>query len=140
MRAQISPRTVRRLVAADGYLDLRMPDRALDELDQIEDAGFYEAPRAFLTGRALMELDRHDEAIGPLEQAARLMPSPHRRLAWQALSECYTRTGSEQLAQIAQGLAGPGKTRKSFRVVLPSVEVSITLEAVESREEEEDVV
>lgn len=35
MRTQMTPKTVRRLLAADGYLDLGLADRAAAELEQI---------------------------------------------------------------------------------------------------------
>jgi tetratricopeptide (TPR) repeat protein len=131
MRANISPRTIRNIVAADGYIDLNMPEHALAELESIDDAGFYEAPRQFLMGRALKMMDRLDEAIRPLEEAARRMPSPYRKLAWAELTECYRHLGSEELAQIAESLAGSAEPEASFKLVLPEVELTL-----ESREQQ----
>lgn len=125
MRANVSPRTIRNLVAADGYLDLDMPEHALRELNDIDDAGFYEPPRQFLIGRALKMLDRLEEAIRPLEEAARRMPSPYRKLAWGELTECYRHLGSEELAQIAESLAGPGEEMATYRLVMPEVELDL---------------
>lgn len=110
-------------MAADGYLDLEMPEHALRELNDIDDAGFYEPPRQFLIGRALKMLDRFEDAIRPLEEAARRMPSPLRRLAWGELTECYRHLGSEELARIAESLAGPSDTQTAYRLVLPETDI-----------------
>ncbi|MFK7817136.1 MAG: hypothetical protein AB8G99_00335 [Planctomycetaceae bacterium] len=125
MRANVSPKTIRGIIAADGYLDLNMPEHALEELNGMEDAGFYEPPRQFLIGRALKMLDRLDEAIRPLEEAARRMPSPYRKLAWAELTECYRFLGSEELAQIAESLAGSAEAETSYKLVLPDVEITL---------------
>ncbi len=125
MRANVSPRTIRKIIAADGYLDLGMPDEALTELHAIENAGLYEAPRQYLIGRALKMMDRLDDAIRPLEEAARQMPGPYRKLAWAELSECYRHLGSEELAQIADRLAGPAEQGTSHRLVLPGLDLQL---------------
>jgi hypothetical protein len=44
---------LRRLLAADGYLDLEMPVQALRELEAIEEPGPLEPAVQFLTGEAL---------------------------------------------------------------------------------------
>ena len=59
---------------AEGYLELGMPQHALDNLDRLggdENLG----PRGlFLRGEALKELDRYQEAVGTLKKAAEAMP------------------------------------------------------------------
>ena len=50
MRIQMTPKTVRRILSADGYLDLGMPERAVEELDKIEDAGPLEGRFNFSMG------------------------------------------------------------------------------------------
>lgn len=126
MRANISPTTIRNLIAADGYLDLEMPEHALRELENMGDAGLYEPPRQYLMGRALKMMDRLDDAIRPLEEAARHMPAPIRRLAWAELTECYRHLGSEELAQIAESLAGPAVAEEGAqKLVLPQVELNL---------------
>ena len=52
MRSTITPKTIRRLVAADGYLELNMPERAITELHKVDDAGALEGPRQLLLGLA----------------------------------------------------------------------------------------
>ena len=126
MRANVSPSTIRHLIAADGYLDLDMPEHALRELENMGDAGLYEPPRQYLMGRALKMMDRLDDAIRPLEEAARHMPAPIRRLAWAELTECYRYLGSEELAQIAESLAGPAAAEEGAqKLVLPQVELDL---------------
>lgn len=125
MRANVSPTTIRNLVAADGYLDLNMPEYALRELEKMGDAGLYEPPRQYLIGCALKMMDRLDDAIRPLEEAARRMPAPIRRLAWAELTECYRHLGSEELAQIAESLAGPAEEGQGYKLVLPEVEITL---------------
>ena len=122
MRSNLTPRTIKRLVAAEGYLELNLPKNALEELEGIEDAGPLEAPRQFMMGQALKAQNRFEEAIRSLETAARRMPSPVRRIAWKALSECYRECGNDQLADLAETLAGPAV--KNVNVVLPRVEIS----------------
>ena len=123
MQAHISPRTIRQLRAAEGYLELNMPSHALDELQSIEDAGLFEAPRQYMTGYALKEQDRFEEAIPAFEAAARLMPSPQRRVAWKALSECYRECGNDRLADLAASLS---KNATKVKVRLPSIEFFLT--------------
>lgn len=105
MQAQVSFKIIRRMRAAEGYLELNMPEHALEELGAIDDAGLFEAPRLYMTGYALKEQGRFEEAIPVLEAAARLMPSPQRKVAWCALSECYRECGSNRMADLAASLA-----------------------------------
>jgi tetratricopeptide (TPR) repeat protein len=89
---------------AEGYLELGMPQHALDNLDRLggdENLG----PRGlFLRGEAFKELDRHEEAVGALEKAADAMPGSVDLLL--LLAWCYKRTGRIDLAigSIEQGL------------------------------------
>ena len=117
MRIQITPRTVRRLLSADGYLDLNMPENAIEELAKIPEAGVLDGPRHLLFGIALKQLDRHSEAISHFEKAARVMPAPVRRFAWRELVESYKAVGSEQLAAMADKLAGDDNVE--LRISLP---------------------
>lgn len=88
---------------AEGYLELEMPGHALTALDRLADRAALEAgesslaPHAwYLRGEALRSMERYEEALGPLEKAARLAPeNSHVHLArgW-----CYKRTGQLQRA------------------------------------------
>lgn len=104
-RYSFPPRILRYLSAADGYLDLQMPARALAELDRMGDPGPLEAPAAFLRGEALKAQQRYTEAIEPLQRAAKLIPAPHNQVAWQSLAECFRLRGDATLAEIVQMFA-----------------------------------
>lgn len=101
----VSPRILRRLTAAEGYLDLEMPRHALAELDSLDDYGPFEAPMQFLRGQALKAEHRFEEAIGPLQRAAELIPAPHNRDAWLSLSECFREQGRVALADALEKFA-----------------------------------
>ena len=124
MRSQITPKTVRRLVAADGYMELNMPQRAVAELQKIDNAGPLEGPRCLLLGLALKRSGDMEAAISPLENAARLMPSPVRRFAWSELAACYRHVGSQDLADLAENLGG--NQGFELRIALPSAELTIS--------------
>jgi Flp pilus assembly protein TadD len=124
MRTQVTPKTIRRLVAADGYMELGMPQRAVVELNKITNAGPLEGPRHLLLGLAQKRSGHPEAAIPHLENAARLMPAPVRRFAWSELAACYRHVGSDEMADLAETLGGP----KGFelRIALPNTELTIT--------------
>ena len=76
---------------AEGYLELGMPQQALDNLGRlggVENLG----PRGlFLRGEALRELQRYGEALATLKKAADAMPGVVDVLL--SLAWCYKRTG-----------------------------------------------
>ena len=125
MRSQLAPKTVRRLLSADGYLDLNMPERAVAELEKIQEAGQLDGPRHLLHGIDLKQLDNHRDAISHLEKAARLIPSPVRRFAWKELADSYKAVGSEDLSELATKLAGDCDLQ--LRIALPFAELTINL-------------
>lgn len=95
----------RRLLAADGYLDLNMPADALAELDRIEDPQAFTPSVYYLRGVTLQALGRIGQAIPYLEEAARLIPAPLSRFAWKSLSECYAAEGDVSMAELARMVA-----------------------------------
>lgn len=101
MTEQVSVRTLKRLTAAEGYLELDLPDLALEELGGIQQPGPYLAVIDWLTGEALKEKQEFDAAIDSLSRAIPGIPSPHNRRAIEALSECFRETGRDELAQVA---------------------------------------
>ncbi len=125
MRVQLTPKTVRRLLSADGYLDLGMPERAVEELEKIEDAGPLEGPRQLLHGIALKQTSNHRDAITHLERAARIMPSPIRRFAWRELVDSYRAVGSEELASLADKLGGDGEFQ--LKIALPNAQMTLNI-------------
>jgi tetratricopeptide (TPR) repeat protein len=75
---------------AEGYLELGLPQAALDTLARISEPGTFLGQKLYLTGEALRALERYAEAIPALEQAAELRPSEIP--VWLALGWCYKRT------------------------------------------------
>jgi tetratricopeptide (TPR) repeat protein len=88
-------KAARRLQAAEGYLQLGLPDYALDELSRVEADGPFEAVRQGLTGEALKAAHRFDEAIPYFRQALDLIPVSLTSPVWKSLSECYAAAGDK---------------------------------------------
>ncbi len=124
MRSQITPKTLRRLVAADGYMALNMHERAVTELEKVESAGPLEGPRRLLLGLALKRSGEAGSAIIHLEKAARMMPSPARRFAWSELASCYRCSGSDEMAELAESLGG--EKDYELHIALPCGDLTIT--------------
>lgn len=97
--------TVRRLAAAEGYLEMQMPLYALAELNRVGDAGPFEPIAQLFRGEALQAQEKYSEAIAPLNLAAQLFPTPFNRRAFVALSNCYRHEGHDQLADEAAAAA-----------------------------------
>lgn len=91
---------VRRQLAlrqAEGYLELHLPQCALETLARIEQLpGGMKGHAAYLRGEALRALERYQEAIPPLELASR--DATDAIAARLALGWCYKRTGRIDLA------------------------------------------
>jgi tetratricopeptide (TPR) repeat protein len=64
----------RKLIEAEGYLELGMPQQALEILESTPWEGALEFPGNFLRGLILRDLERHREAIAALESAHRARP------------------------------------------------------------------
>lgn len=64
----------RRLLEAEGYLDLELPGRALEILESRSDWATVQFEACVLAGEALRQLDRHRDALRMLDSAARLRP------------------------------------------------------------------
>ncbi|MCR9199379.1 MAG: hypothetical protein NXI04_12095 [Planctomycetaceae bacterium] len=124
MRSNVTPKTIRRLIAADGYLELDLPEKAALELSKIDHAGPLEGPRQLLMGLARKRAGEPENAILHLEQAARIMPKPARRFAWSELASCYRCAGSDDMADLAESLGGDREFE--LRIALPSAELKIT--------------
>ena len=95
MDAQI---VVRRLAAAEGYLELGMPNYALVELSRVSDPGPFAPIAELFRGEALQAQEKYADAIEPLNRAAQLFPAPFNQRALLALSNCYRQDGQIQLA------------------------------------------
>jgi tetratricopeptide (TPR) repeat protein len=95
-----SDRIVRHLAAAEGYLMLDLPHRALELLQARSDWATMQFEASLLTGEALRALGRFRDALKPLEQAARLRPESLEVALAQGW--CYKRT--HRLAQAIDAL------------------------------------
>lgn len=89
-------RLQRILREVEGYLEINMPQAALDVLNRMQEPGTFRGQQLYLTGEALRALERYQEALAPLEQAADLLPSNLR--VWLALGWCHKRNGRLDLA------------------------------------------
>lgn len=96
---------VRRLAAAEGYLELNMPLYAIDELNHVEDPGPFEPIAQLFRGEALQAQEKYAEAIQPLNMAAQMFPKPFNQRAFMALSNCYRHEGQDELADEAAAAA-----------------------------------
>jgi hypothetical protein len=99
-------KVVRRLEQSCGYLELGMPQQALDNLAKISDAGAFVGAVNYLRGHALRNLGQHRAAIDVLHEAAAKLPPPAVSQAWFLLSQCYRATGQLGLAKSFLALAG----------------------------------
>ena len=91
-------RATKRLDAAEGYLELRMPRQALERLDGIGEAGPLHPVVEMLRGKALWLEHRYDDAVRSLQFAAQNIDAPHDRPAWLALSVYYKNHGQQDKA------------------------------------------
>jgi Flp pilus assembly protein TadD len=81
---------------AEGYLELGMPEHALQALGRLGDPAKFDVGALYLWGEGLRALERFFEALMPLERAAKAAPDDIRvRIA---LGWCYKRTGRLDLA------------------------------------------
>ena len=123
MRSRVTPKMIRRLLAADGYLHLDLPHQAIHELNKISNAGALEGPRQLLLGLSMKRAGDLTGAVNHLESAARVMPGSVRNFAWSELASCYRESGSDSLADLAESLGG--EKFYELRIALPFGEISI---------------
>jgi tetratricopeptide (TPR) repeat protein len=91
-----SVRVRRYEIQAEGYLELGVPEEALRTLARLGQEAGLGAHALYLQGEALRSLERYEEALAPLGQAATLSPqSVH---LWLAIGWCRKRTGRIDLA------------------------------------------
>lgn len=95
-------KTTRKLAAAEGYLELGLPELALEELQSVEDAGPFAVPHLWMTGEALKAQGRYDEAIALLRHVAQSLPTPASQQVWQSLTECLHESGQQATAKDSQ--------------------------------------
>ena len=96
---------VRRLAAAEGYLEIGLPTYAITELNRVADAGPFEPIVQLFRGEALQAQEKFADAIAPLNLAAEMFPAPFNQRALMALSNCYRHQGQDRLADEAVAAA-----------------------------------
>ena len=92
-------RIARWLTSAEGYLELGLPAEAQSELQKIENPGPFQGAYMWLMGESLRNQGLYDEAIAPLRQAARSLPSETCQQAWDALKDCLEKSGRSVTAE-----------------------------------------
>lgn len=79
------------LLQAEGYLELNMPESAVEVLNRLGDSDVLGARGLYLLGESLRSMERYCEALVPLSKVAALAPEdPHVSLA---IAWCYKRVG-----------------------------------------------
>jgi tetratricopeptide (TPR) repeat protein len=87
-------RVAKRLNQAAGYLELGMPQQALDSLERLGPAGPFDAEIEYLRGHALRLQHRYREAARRFRLAAEKLPPQDDDAAWLALNAIYNQVGS----------------------------------------------
>ncbi len=100
-------RVVKRLAAAEGYLEIGLPTYAIAELNRVVEAGPFEPIVQLFRGEALQAQEKFADAIAPLNRAAEMFPAPFNQRALMALSNCYRHQGQDRLADEAVAAAMP---------------------------------
>ena len=83
----------RRLREATGFMELDLPQHALDRLEGLDDPGPLTAQVELVRGEALRKLHRYWDAAMSLKRAVAKIPSPYDKPAMLALSVCYHQVG-----------------------------------------------
>ena len=96
VRSRNRIRLAKILSQAEGYLELDMPQHALDALARLGDTANFSSHGLYLRGDALRGLERHHEALVALKQAVQRAPSAIH--IWLAMGWCHKRTGDIDLA------------------------------------------
>jgi predicted Zn-dependent protease len=128
MAARPINQIIRRLTTAEGYLELDLPELALEELGRVTEPGEFSIPVLWMTAEALKAQGKYEEAIAPLRHVARSVPAPLRQQAWQSLSECLKSAGriataTDALATSNELTVDSGKeiTKTRLQFELPTI-------------------
>ena len=83
----------RRLREATGFMELGLPQYALERLDGLGDPGPLAAPVELIRGEALKKQHRYRDAAVSLARAAANVPAPFDKPVMLSLSACYHQAG-----------------------------------------------
>lgn len=135
MSPRDAQKIIKRLAAAEGYLELGLPVEALKLLEGLETEGSLEAIAQLFRGEALLAIERFEEAIPALNRAAELFPAPFNQRALMGLSYCYQQRGEEELARQAASAAGPHPApgTQYYLVIVPIFQVENTASSAPRR-------
>jgi hypothetical protein len=103
-------RVAKRVEQACGYLELGLPQQALDNVAGLATSGQLEGALQYVRGQALRMQARFDDAVAPLATAAQLLPEPAVEHVLEALAFCQeamNRAGSVANTQAAARGAKP---------------------------------
>ncbi|MDR1957960.1 MAG: hypothetical protein LBQ54_02775 [Planctomycetaceae bacterium] len=89
-------RAVKRITEATGYLELEMPQQALETLRCISVPGPFAAQIEFLCGKALQQNHQFEDAAVCLAAAAKDVPAPFQKEAFAYLTECLKESTNPQ--------------------------------------------
>ena len=123
LNSRMSPQVVvRRLAAAEGYLELGLPSYALVELNSVVDPGEFAPIAELFRGEALQAQEKYADAIEPLNRAAQMFPAPFNQRALLALSNCYRKDGQIQLAdETAAAVEMPPDVPHDAKIVIAPI-------------------
>jgi hypothetical protein len=86
-------RALRHLQAAEGFLELDLPKLALEELEEITEAGEFQIQALWMTAEALKAEGRFEDAVAPLQHVTQTLPAPMNQEALKSLNECLEKSG-----------------------------------------------
>jgi tetratricopeptide (TPR) repeat protein len=98
-------RVVRRIREATGFIELGLPQYALDRLEGLDEPGPFTAQIELVRGEALRRQHRYFDAVASLKRAAAKAPAPIKQSAMLAISACYHQTGDHAKAMDAYASA-----------------------------------
>ena len=123
LTSEMNPQlVVRRLAAAEGYLELGLPSYALAELNSIARPGPFAPIAELFRGEALQAQEKYSDAIEPLNRAAQMFPAPFNQRALLALSNCYRQDGQIQLAdETAAAVDMPADVPAGTKIIIAPI-------------------
>ncbi len=105
-------RIAKRMREATGYLEIGLPQQALDCLDCLGTLGPFEAEVELVRGEAMRRQNRFEEAAERFAIAARRFPPPQSKAALMALSLCCQQVGDPDRAMKILGIARGAKPQE----------------------------